>query len=94
MLETGELAYELTGFYKSSGIKLYEDSNFIYALARYNEVTTLSEENPFESLIYLNYTWWKNSKNRGGEWSNPEEKWLPYMLEYGWIKEVKTVSYE
>jgi hypothetical protein len=82
LLETGELAYELTGFYKSSGIKLYEDSTYIYALARYGEITILNDgENPFDALVYLNYEWWNKSKNKFEGWVNPEEKWLPFLIE-------------
>ena len=59
ILETGELAYHLNGFYKSSGIRLYEDSNYIYALARYGQITVLNDDgdDPFDSLVNLNFEW-------------------------------------
>lgn len=87
VLETGELAYELQGFYKSGDIKLFERNGSLFAMARYDELTELSENEPFDSLISLNYQWWQSSKDRWGGWKNPEEKWLKYFLEKGLVKE-------
>lgn len=89
LLETGEIAYELQGFYKSGTIKLYQDDNYIYALARYNEITELSATNPFDSLVDLNYEWWQKSKNKWSGWEKPEQIWTKYLLEKGLIKEEK-----
>ena len=86
LLKTGELAYELQGFYKSGDVKLFQKDGSIFALTRYDELTELSEE-PFHSLISLNYNWWQRSKNRWNGWENPEEKWLKYFLEQGLVKE-------
>lgn len=95
ILETGELAYGLDGFYKSGSVKLYENRNCICALARYNEVTNLDDyENHFDALVDLNYRWWKSSKERFDGWSSPDPKWLPYLLEKGLIKQKTITVYE
>ena len=94
LLKTGELAYELQGFYKSGDVKLFEREDFIYALARYEELTQLSESNPFDSLVELNYEWWQKSKSRWVGWETPEEKWLVYFLEKGLVKEKILRIYE
>ena len=85
--ETCEIGYALQGFYKSNDVKLFEKDGSIFALARYDELTKLSDEEPFYSLINLNYEWWQRSKNRWDGWENPEEKWLKYFLEQGLVKE-------
>lgn len=86
LLKSGEIAYEMDGFYKSSGIKLYHDSNYIYALARYGEISELDESDPFDSLVYLNYEWWQKSKDRYEGWNSPDVDWLPYLVEKGLVK--------
>lgn len=92
--EHGDLEFELQGFYKSGSIKLYNNSNYIYALARYNEHTELSITNPFDSLVNLNYEWWEKSKSRYEGWSQPDSKWLPYFIEKGLVKEKTIKVYE
>jgi hypothetical protein len=94
-LVDGRIACRLSGFYKSSGLSIYEDDGVIYALARYGEVDALGE-NPFESLVRINYRWWQSSKDRYEGWKNPEACWLPHFLRMGLVKEVsKTeVTYE
>jgi len=89
------IMYQLSGFYKSSGLSIYEDNGVIYALGRYGEVDVLGE-NPFESLVRINYRWWQSSKDRYEGWKNPEACWLPHFLRMGLVKEVsKTeVTYE
>jgi len=87
------LAYEVSGFYKSGTIRIYEDEETLYAVARYDELTELDEE-PFDSLVSLNYSWWQRSKERHDGWKNPDSKWLPYFLEKGLVKEIKTINYE
>lgn len=95
ILENGELGYHLSGFYKSGHVILHEDTNFIYALARYNEVTLLNDyENPFDSLVMLNYNWWQKSKDRYEGWVNPDPKWLPYFIQKGLVKEKTITTYE
>jgi len=95
ILENGELGYHLSGFYKSGHVILHEDNNFIYALARYDEITILNDdETPFDSLVMLNYDWWKRSKGKYEGWANPDPLWLPYFIDKGLVKEKITITYE
>ena len=94
LMDNGDLAYTLNGFYKSSGIKIFEESDILYVKARYNEITPLDDETPFDSLVHLNYRWWLYSKNRFDGWTIPEEKWLPYLKEKNLIKEKTITIYE
>lgn len=92
--ENGDLQFELQGFYKSGSVKIYADSNYIYALARYNEITELNYTNPFDSLVNLNYEWWQKSKSRYEGWSQPNSDWLPYLIEKGLVTEKTITTYE
>lgn len=95
LMESGEIAFDLEGFYKSGIISLYEDSNYIYALARYKEITILNDDgtNPFKNLVHLNYEWWQRSRNRLEGWKQPDSKWLPFLIDEKLVEvEVKTIT--
>jgi hypothetical protein len=92
-LNDNELSFRLDGFYKSGDILLYEKDNHLFALARYDEITELDDENPFNSLVWLNFDWWDKSKDRYEGWNNPNSKWLPYLIEIGLIKEIVETKY-
>jgi hypothetical protein len=85
--EDSELVYHLNGFYKSGSIRLQYKGGSIIATSRYDEETILDEDNPFRSLVFLNYQWWQKSKDRFDGWESPDSKWLPYFLNYGLVKE-------
>lgn len=95
LLDSGEIAYNLNGFYKSGDVLLFEDSTYIYAQARYAEITVLNDgQNPFDALVGLNYEWWQKSKDRYDGWKIPDSRWLPYFLEKGLVQEQINVTYK
>lgn len=88
--EGTEIMYKLDGFYKSSGIELYDKGDYLLAIDRYKSETEIHE---FSDLVSLNLSWWISSKNRFDGWNTPDNKWVPYLIEYGFIKEdVETVK--
>lgn len=89
----GELCHQLPGFYKSSGVVLRDIENGVMAFSRYNQMDEIYE---FRDLVYLNHRWWQSSKEKYDGWVNPEEDWLPYLIEEGLVKKIeeKLVRYE
>lgn len=93
--ELVEKGYEVTvskagikvdGFYKSGTVLLNElEDGTLTATDRYGKETVL---NSFEDLVYLNFSWWKTSKERG--WGEPNSFWLEEFKTLGLVKE-KTV---
>lgn len=89
--EHDRIEYDIFGFYKSDRIKLYEnDHGTLNAISRYNEVDIIDN---FYNLVALNYRWWVSSKERFEGWKVPDGKWLPYLIEEGFIeKKTKVVE--
>lgn len=89
MLESGQIYYEIDGFYKSGNVKIYESDSKFFALGRYDSVTflaTLSHpEDAFSSLTHLNFEWWSSSKTRYDGWSSPDKSWIPSLEKFGYI---------
>lgn len=79
--------FYIEGFYKSGSITIEWDTSQWVACARYNEVTRIDT---LQDLVELNYDWWQRSKDRCEGWEQPNDKWVPLLLKYGYIK-AKTV---
>lgn len=78
--------FVIEGFYKSNEIKLKPmiDLFGFTAISRYNEKIYIKH---FDDLVYLNYEWWKRSKNRFDGWKNPDPLWINDMVRLDLIKE-------
>lgn len=88
-LRNGEIAYEISGFYKSGLVTLYEEGGSLYVEARYGEVDQVES---FDDLVYINYKWWQRSKERYDGWVNPEDSWVEDMVRLGLVqREDRTV---
>lgn len=85
-----ELVHKIDGFYKSDGIHLREREDGLYVTARYNEITKIDS---FSDLVYLNYRWWFNSKDKYDGWNNPEPEWLPLFIKYDLVVEKNMIRY-
>lgn len=86
-----KMYFQLEGFYKSGTVDLHVDDNGeLIAESRYNKKEVITS---FDDMVALNYDWWSSSKDRADFWQTPNEKWLPYLIEMGYVKvEVKTVT--
>lgn len=83
--------YGLDGFYKSGKIIIYEnDYGSLTAVSRYNQIDIIEN---FYNLVALNHQWWYSSRERFDGWSQPDSKWLPYLIEEGFVvKEVNVAT--
>jgi hypothetical protein len=88
LAKSGGLAYQVSGFYKSGTVTVYQIGETLYADSRYNEVDPLDEfdADPFESLVNLNYQWWTRSKDRFEGWASPDASWAPHLVDLGLVK--------
>jgi hypothetical protein len=80
-------SFHIEGFYKSSGVTVQLEDDGWVAVARYNEVTQIET---LHDLAGLNYHWWQCSKDRYDGWAQPDPRWVPLLLQFGYIKE-KTI---
>ena len=85
--------YIIDGFYKSGTIKLIErvgyGDNAFLAESRYDQIDFI---NTFNDLVYLNYEWWMDSRERYEGWADPDPQWLPHLIGANLIKvETKAV---
>lgn len=90
--EEDRIEYIVDGFYKSGTIKLIDegdgnDENFLTAIARYDERTTISS---VRDLVKLNYDWWQSSRDRFDGWKDPNIMWIPLLLDYSFIQTITT----
>jgi hypothetical protein len=86
---TNKNVYYLDGFYKSGTVKLMEECDGLYALQRYGDRDKIES---FRDLVHLNFVWWNRSKEHFDGWAKPDPKWLPFLIEEGFIEEkVETV---
>lgn len=86
-LEEGVIGYRLSGFYKSNSVILFRNhcqEESFYLKDRYNThvISGLSD------LVYHHAHWWESSKDRADAWSQPEELWIPLLLEHGYIEQI------
>ena len=91
----GNLCYAVDGFYKSGCAYVYQDGETIIANMRYGDSVIISESDasPFQELVALNYEWWDKSKERLDDWKTPDARWMPHLIEHGFVKEkVDTVK--
>jgi hypothetical protein len=83
--EQDRIEYYLFGFYKSDRIMLYEnDHSTLTARSRYDEIDIIDN---FYNLVALNYRWWISSRERYDGWKVPDSKWLPFLIEEGFVVE-------
>lgn len=47
-----------------------------------------------QDILKINMDWWEKSKGLGESWNQPDSRWAPLLVKYGFIKEVKTTTYE
>ena len=80
-MEDGVIGYYLEGFYKSGGVRLRRDPEGYVFTDRYT--TKLIEG--IEDLSYEHLRWWDASKERYEGWQQPEELWIPLLLEFNCI---------
>ena len=80
--EHNTLSFKISGFYKSDTVEIYELDNKIYCKQRYGEVRELSE-NPFKTLVEINFKWWNYSKHKSDFWELPDSQWKDSLIEYG-----------
>lgn len=76
-------SFVVEGFYKSGNIeiKCRNESDW-YAVARYQEKTDIET---VEDIVGLNHAWWYISKERYDGWSQPDSRWLPLLVKYGYV---------
>jgi hypothetical protein len=81
------IGYRVSGFSKSGTVTLFQGDDTIFALARYKEITKISN---FDDLVSLAWYWYINYKDRE-PFTEPDPYWLPYFIEKNWI-ETETVT--
>lgn len=75
------------GFYKSGTVCVDIDECTI--TARYDEVSSIYNNDLIQTLVDINYDWWLRSKDRYDGWKNPDSLWIKLLMEYGLIHEEK-----
>lgn len=88
------------GFYKSGDVKLWfqEDARHpesdsepvLYARDRYGKETPISQ---LDDIVELNFYWWTTSKERAPGWSNPDPRWVPLLVEHGFVEVQEVRNY-
>ena len=80
-MEDGVIGYHLEGFYKSGGVRLRRDPEGYVVADRYkNELI-----HDLCDLVAIHMRWWESSKDRWEGWQQPDELWIPLLLEFGYI---------
>jgi len=76
-------SFIVDGFYKSGTveIKCRNEADW-YAVARYQEKTDIED---IQDLVALNYYWWQSGKERYEGWNQPNSRWLPLLVQYGYV---------
>lgn len=83
--------FEVYGFYKSGTVLV--DIQDETVTARYDEVSTIYDEDLIQTLVDVNYDWWQRSMNRHDGWRNPDSNWESLLAKYGMIRiEYETVK--
>lgn len=78
------IGYRICGFSKSGTVTLFQNSiGEIWASARYNETTQISN---FNDLVSLAWDWFMRYKDRK-PFDYPDSNWLEHFIERGWIEE-------
>ena len=92
-LKDDEIAYVISGFYKSGTVTLYQAGYNVYVKARYDEVDKIES---FDELVSINYHWWQRSKERYDGWVNPDEAWIEDLIRLNYVKrkEQTVITYE
>jgi hypothetical protein len=94
----GNTVFRFENFYKSGTADLvpvdgndpFNPPNGFVAHTRYNKE---EEIQVWRDLVWLNYYWWLDSKERSDGWSNPDPKWAEEMVAHGIVKKrVETVT--
>jgi len=77
------IGYRICGFSKSGTVTLYQyKSGEIFAEARYNQITEITN---FDDLVSLAWKWYVNYKDRQ-PFDYPDSNWLQHFIERGWIE--------
>lgn len=78
--------FTVGGFYKSGEVKLVpSDVDSVWIChQRYNETNSVKD---LQDLVGINYYWWVRSKNRSPYWEQPDSKWAPLLVKFGYVKE-------
>jgi hypothetical protein len=79
------LVYLIHGFYKSGVVRLFEKEGNIVATDRYHDEHFVDS---VRDLVYLNYKWWRASKDRFDGWASPDSSWVGLLKECDFIKEI------
>lgn len=78
------ICYLVDGFYKSGNVKLVETEGQLIARSRYGQIDHIET---FRSIVFLNYQWWLDSRDRFDGWKRPDSRWLPLLIQEGLIEE-------
>jgi len=79
------IGYRVCGFSKSGTVTLFESKGKIFAEARYNETTEISN---FDDLVSLAWDWYIRYRDRS-PFESPDSNWVDHFVEKGWLKIVK-----
>lgn len=75
--------FVVDGFYKSGTIEVKQNiGNGWEAFARYGSVDPIRDT---IDVVGINYHWWQQSKDRFDGWSQPDSRWLPLLVKYGYV---------
>jgi hypothetical protein len=88
-VKDGIIYYEIRGFSKSGNVKIYENYDKIFCLARYDE---LDEIENYDDLVNIAYNWYSRYKDRE-PFSQPPEEWVEDFVRLGRIKKETKIVY-
>jgi len=76
------IGFEVHGFSKSGSVILYEKNNKIFAKARYDEITEITN---FDDLVDLAWDWYDRYSDRE-PFKEPSGTWSHHFFERGWLQ--------
>ena len=81
-MENGVIGYHLEGFYKCGGVRIMLAPLGEYSVTERYKTEKISS---LSDLVYIHARWWESSKDRWEGWQQPDELWIPLLLEFGYI---------
>lgn len=84
------IGFSVPGFSKSGTVVLFESNDKIFASARYNKTTEITN---FDDLVSLAWYWYISYNDRE-PFKEPDYLWCPYFIEKGWLKKVVETKYK
>jgi hypothetical protein len=91
MSTDNELFYEISGFYKSGTISLFQISSSPDVFEARSRYGRKAEVQSLKDLALENLHWWQSSSGRYDGWVGPDPYWLPLLQRYDLVKLDKTI---